>query len=188
MSDFEYELQLSAINKVMEKEIETIFVMSSYDLSFISSSSVKEMAKFGGDISNFVPKVVKEAIKENNMSVIISSHNLQELENLCDHIGIINGKKISVTGAVSELSYGKTKFRLAFKRQFTLDEFKDIPCENLIKDGQLALFTVNGNTETIEKQIKELKPDVTEKINLSLEEIFMQEMKGEDYDYKSILY
>lgn len=64
MSDFEYELQLSAINKVMEKEIETIFVMSSYDLSFISSSSVKEMAKFGGDISNFVPKVVKEAIKE----------------------------------------------------------------------------------------------------------------------------
>ena len=43
------------------------------------------------------------------------------------------------------------------------------------------------NTETIEKQIKELKPDVTEKINLSLEEIFMQEMKGEDYDYKSIL-
>ncbi|MBQ5883549.1 MAG: hypothetical protein IIW72_03385, partial [Clostridia bacterium] len=70
---------------------------------------------------------------------------------------------------------------------FTLDEFKDIPCENLIKDGQLALFTVNGNTEMVEEQIKALKPDVTEKINLSLEEIFMQEMKGEDYDYKSIL-
>lgn len=64
MSDFEYELQLSAINKVMNDDIETIFVMSSYDLSFISSSTIKEMARFGGDISSFVPDVVKKALND----------------------------------------------------------------------------------------------------------------------------
>lgn len=62
VSDFEYELQLSAINKEIKKDIETIFIMSSHDLSFLSSSSVKELAKFNGDISKFVPNVVAEAL------------------------------------------------------------------------------------------------------------------------------
>lgn len=64
VSDFEYELQLSAINKVMNENIETVFIMSSHELSFLSSSSVKEIAKFGGDISNFVPLEVAKALKE----------------------------------------------------------------------------------------------------------------------------
>ncbi len=62
VSDFEYELQLSAINKEIKKDIETIFIMSSHDLSFLSSSSVKELAKFNGDISKFVPNVVAKAL------------------------------------------------------------------------------------------------------------------------------
>lgn len=64
VSDFEYELQLSAINKEIKKDIETIFIMSSHDLSFLSSSSVKELAKFNGDISKFVPNVVAKALLE----------------------------------------------------------------------------------------------------------------------------
>ena len=54
-------------------------------------------------------------------------------------------------------------------------------------DIEILIERIQKIKEEIEKQIKALKPDVTEKINLSLEEIFMQEMKGEDYDYKSIL-
>lgn len=64
VSDFEYELQLSAINKAMNEEIETVFIMSSHELSFLSSSSVKEIAKFGGDTSKFVPEVVAKALEE----------------------------------------------------------------------------------------------------------------------------
>ena len=64
VSDFEYELQLSAINKAMNEEIETVFIMSSHELSFLSSSSVKEIAKFGGDTLKFVPEVVAKALEE----------------------------------------------------------------------------------------------------------------------------
>lgn len=63
VSDFEYELQLSAINKAMKQEIETVFIMSSHELSFLSSSSVKEIAKFNEDTSKFVPQVVADALK-----------------------------------------------------------------------------------------------------------------------------
>lgn len=174
--------RINGFSKGMQRQAEMVLALSTHpkllllDESFDGIDPQKRILMKG---------LLKEAMAEGNLSVIISSHNLQELENLCDHIGIINGKKISVTGAVSELSYGKTKFRLAFARDFTLDEFKDIPCENLVKDGQLALFTVSGNTELAENQIAALKPDVTEKINLSLEEIFMQEMEGGKENDKS---
>ncbi len=176
--------RINGFSKGMQRQAEMVFALSTHpkllllDESFDGIDPQKRLLMKG---------LLKEAINENGMSVIISSHNLQELENLCDHIGIINGKKISVTGAVDELSYGRTKFRLAFAREFTLEEFSSLKCENLTKDGQLAIFTVHGDTAEAEAYIEKLAPAVTEKISLSLEEIFMQEMEGKEYDYKAIL-
>ena len=64
VSDFEYELQLATINKCLSSEVETVFIMSSHEYSFLSSSSVKEIAKFGSDVSQFVPTSVEKALKE----------------------------------------------------------------------------------------------------------------------------
>lgn len=65
VSDFEYELQLEAYNKKLNPNVETIFFMSSQDESFVSSSGVKEIAKYHGDISSFVPENIKtELIKK----------------------------------------------------------------------------------------------------------------------------
>lgn len=64
VSDFEYELQLATINKCLSSEVETVFIMSSHEYSFLSSSSVKEIAKFGSDVSQFVPISVEKALKE----------------------------------------------------------------------------------------------------------------------------
>lgn len=66
VSDFEYELQLDTLNKSLAKDIETIFIMSSHEYSFLSSSVVKEIALFNGDISKLVPKIVVEALQEKN--------------------------------------------------------------------------------------------------------------------------
>ena len=64
VSDFEYELQMATMNKCLNDEIETVFIMSSHEYSFLSSSSVKEIAKFGGDYSSFVPEVVHTALEK----------------------------------------------------------------------------------------------------------------------------
>ena len=63
VSDFEYELQMAAINKSLDQSIETIFIMSDHSYSFLSSSSVKEIAAFGGQIDEFVPCSVRDALK-----------------------------------------------------------------------------------------------------------------------------
>ncbi|MEI3606742.1 pantetheine-phosphate adenylyltransferase [Pseudogracilibacillus sp. SE30717A] len=62
VSDFEYEMQITSMNKKLEPEIETFFMMTNNQYSFLSSSIVKEVAKYHGNISDLVPEVVKDAL------------------------------------------------------------------------------------------------------------------------------
>jgi len=64
MSDFEYELQIAHTNKSLNTEIETIFLSTNTNYSFLSSSLVKEVAKFGGEISHMVPVTVEDDLKK----------------------------------------------------------------------------------------------------------------------------
>lgn len=63
VSDFEYEMQITSMNRVLDDNIETFFIMTNNQYSFLSSSIVKEVAKYGGNISELVPKPVESALK-----------------------------------------------------------------------------------------------------------------------------
>ena len=63
MSDFEYELQLALFNRKMDPGIETIFLTPKEELAFVSSRMVKQIAALGGDVNDFVPRAVKQALK-----------------------------------------------------------------------------------------------------------------------------
>lgn len=64
VSDFEYEINLANINKTLAPEIETVFLPTAPDMAVVSSSAAKEIAKFGGDITKFVPSYVADQIKK----------------------------------------------------------------------------------------------------------------------------
>jgi pantetheine-phosphate adenylyltransferase len=64
VSDFEYEMQITSMNRLLNHDLETFFIMTRNQYSFLSSSIVKEVAKYGADISALVPGVVERALKE----------------------------------------------------------------------------------------------------------------------------
>lgn len=64
VSDFEYEMQIASMNRKLDNSIETFFIMTNNEYSFLSSSIVKEVAKYKGNISGLVPPVVEEALKQ----------------------------------------------------------------------------------------------------------------------------
>ncbi|REB09656.1 pantetheine-phosphate adenylyltransferase [Sporosarcina sp. BI001-red] len=64
VSDFEYEMQITSMNRFLDEDIETFFVMTKNQYSFLSSSIVKEVAKYGGDVSALVPETVNRALKK----------------------------------------------------------------------------------------------------------------------------
>ena len=64
VSDFEYEFQLANMNRQLAPELETVFLTPAEHLSFISSSLIREIALLDGDVNNFVPPLVAEALEE----------------------------------------------------------------------------------------------------------------------------
>ena len=64
ITDFEYELQMSQTNHKLEPEVEMMFLTTSIEYSYLSSTTVKEVAAFGGDISQFVPEAVAAALEQ----------------------------------------------------------------------------------------------------------------------------
>ncbi|WNS79821.1 pantetheine-phosphate adenylyltransferase [Domibacillus sp. DTU_2020_1001157_1_SI_ALB_TIR_016] len=72
VSDFEYEMQITSMNRVLNDELETFFMMTNSQYSFLSSSIVKEVAKYGADISELVPKEVEEALIKKRLADSVS--------------------------------------------------------------------------------------------------------------------
>lgn len=64
VTDFEYELQMAQTNRKLDSNVETLFIMTSLEYSYLSSSTVREVASFNGDISQFVPEFVEKKVKE----------------------------------------------------------------------------------------------------------------------------
>ena len=64
ISDFEYEFEMAQLNKQLDEEIESIYIIASPNYSFLSSTGVKELATFGGDVSELVPAPVAEALAQ----------------------------------------------------------------------------------------------------------------------------
>ena len=63
VSDFEYEFQMALMNRNLAPHIETVFLVPAFDLTFVSSSLVREVARFGGDVSQLVDPTVQQALK-----------------------------------------------------------------------------------------------------------------------------
>jgi len=64
VSDFEYEMQMALMNRRLDEDIETVFLMPSEEYSFITSTIVKEAASYGGNVSSLVPKIVVQKLKK----------------------------------------------------------------------------------------------------------------------------
>jgi len=64
VSDFEYEFQMASINKIQNPDIETLFMMADVNYTYLSSSAVKELARYGGNLDGFVPDCIKDKIYE----------------------------------------------------------------------------------------------------------------------------
>ncbi len=135
-----------------------------------------------------IKNMIHEYMLEKNASIIVSSHDLHELEGLCDHFGLINGKKLVLNSSISELSEGRAKFRIVFTSPVTEEEIRSrgIDVKSFKADGQMIVITVKGDEKETEAKIRTFAPAMLEILPLSLEEVFLDEMEGTDYDFTQI--
>ncbi len=135
-----------------------------------------------------IKNLLNEYMSDTNASVIVSSHDLHELEGLCDHFGLINGKKLVLDSSIKELSEGRAKFRIVFKNDVSRDDIKNvgIDVKSFKRDGRIIVITVKGNEKETAEKLNSLSPIMVEPMPLSLEEVFLDEMEGTNYDFSKI--
>jgi ABC-2 type transport system ATP-binding protein len=131
---------------------------------------------------SLVKRIILEFLAEKEISVVISSHNLRELEDLCDHIGLINGKKLLLDCSVDEMRQSRNKYRVAFKNDVKPEDFTGMDLKKLAVQGRLITFITAGSPEQTQARLAPLEPLLFESVPMTIEEIFLDEMEVKDYD------
>ena len=129
--------------------------------------------------------IVMADVAENGTTVLVSSHNLRELEDVCDHVGIMNKGKIMIERTLSELQEGIIKQQLALPDGGTLPDGLDILHKT--STGRLQTIILHGASAELEEKLSPCKPLFMDFVPLTLEEIFIYELGGADYEVKDIV-
>ena len=124
-------------------------------------------------------------VAERGMTVLVSSHNLRELEDVCDHVGIIHAGKTLVERSLSELQDNMVKVQLVLPEGAPLPAGLNILHESRV--GQVRTLILRGHTEEISAAVAAAGPLFYDLLPLTLEEIFIYELGGEHYAVRDIL-
>lgn len=134
-----------------------------------------------------VLSLVISDVSEREMTVLVSSHNLRELEDICDWVGIIHQGKMVAEKPLDDLKGNLHKY------QVVIDEKYDDMLKNtdgvlhVSKTGSVYNVIIRGDIQSSEEKMLSLSPKLCERISLTLEEVFIYELGGLGYDYKNII-
>ena len=127
--------------------------------------------------------LILREVAQRQVTVLVSSHNLRELEDVCDHVGIMHKGKMLLQRSLSEMQENIVKVQGVFPEGLP----HDLPVLHRSNVGKIETLILRGEPKIIEQRLEETKPAFMELMPLNLEEIFIYELGGVNYDFKSIL-
>ena len=119
--------------------------------------------------------------------MLVSSHNLRELEDVCDHVGVLSHGKVLLERSLTDLQDNVVKLQIAFEAGQLPPLPEDLNLLPTPQVGRVFPLIVRGNPAEIRGRMAQFNPILMEALPLSLEEIFIYEMGGEDYGVRDIV-
>ncbi|MEJ8738510.1 ABC transporter ATP-binding protein [Erysipelotrichaceae bacterium HCN-30851] len=126
-------------------------------------------------------RAISKLIEEKEMTVIISSHNLRELEDICDTYGILEDNKIYTSGYIDDAKENIHKIQLAFPNEKTREDFKELDVLSIHIQSRVVNLVVKGDIIKIKNYLQTMEPLMMEVLKVNLEEIFVYEMEKKGY-------
>lgn len=126
-------------------------------------------------------RALTDLIEEKNITVIISSHNLRELEDICDSFGILENHHIVTSGDIQEGKDNIHKMQLVFKDNVTKDMLTNLDIIHFDQVGRVMSLVVKGNIDEIKAELNQYHPLLMEVLAISFEEMFIYEMEERGY-------
>ena len=123
-------------------------------------------------------------VADREMTDLVSSHNLRELEDICDWVGIIHKGKMIIEKPLDDLKGNVHKYQVVFGEK-TLEKAENVL--HISNIGHVYSVILRGDADETDAQIKALNPSLCERVSLTLEEVFIYELGGLGYDFKNII-
>lgn len=126
----------------------------------------------------YIKDALSDLIEDNNSLIIISSHNLKELEDICDSYGILEDGHISTYGDLIESKANINKYQLAFKDEIDKNIFNDFDVLYCSGEGRIITLVIKGDKSEVCQRLEKLNPLILDVLNVNFEELFIYEHTG----------
>ncbi len=138
-------------------------------------------------IRNLMKKIIAKQTDTKSTTIIMTSHNLRELEDICDNLGLLYKGGILFESDIDTLKTNMFKVQISLKDDFDKDSFKGLDILSFSKTGSVAKIIIKGEREDAEKILQAKDPIILDFLPLTLEEVFIYEMEVLGYEFNQMV-
>jgi len=179
------ERKLSTFSKGMKKQASILLALSCHPRYLLCDETFDGLDPV---MRQLVKKLLAQEVAASGMTPIIASHNLREIEDICDHIGLLHGGSILFERELDDMKRDIHTVQAVFERGMDESLFSDLDLISYNTRGSLVTLVVRGCEEDVRRRMEAKRPKFFEILPLTLEEIFISEMEERGYDYSKVIF
>lgn len=176
--------KISTFSKGMKKQASVILALASRPKYLLCDETFDGLDPV---MRQFVKRLLADDVSESGLTPVIASHNLRELEDICDHIGLLHKGGILFESEIDQLKMGIHAVQAVFTEYVDASAFVGLDVVSIKRRSSMMNFVVRGDREEIAAYFEKMQPKFFEIIPLTLEEIFISEMEERGYDCSGII-
>lgn len=194
--DMNYLVKLALLLKLdMNRKISTFSKGMKRQCALISALATRSSYMFFDEtfdgldpvVRNTFKKIIAKQMDEDNTTIVMTSHNLRELEDICDNLGLLYKGGILFESDIDSIKTNMYKVQISLKNDFSIDSFKGIDVINFKKVGSVATLIINDKDYIAKKKLEKLNPVILDFLPLTLEEVFIYEMEVLGYEFNEVV-
>lgn len=138
-------------------------------------------------IRNTMKKILIKQMSKKNTTIIMTSHNLRELEDICDNLGLLYQGGILFESDIDTIKTNMFKIQISFNTEFDKEKFKDLDILSFKKQGSIATIIIKDTSGKSKQKLEKMNPLILDYLNLTLEEVFIYEMEALGYEFNKFI-
>ena len=138
-------------------------------------------------VRTLLKKIIVKQMEKKETTIIMTSHNLRELEDICDNLGLLYKGGILFESDIDTLKTNMFKVQISLKDEFDKETFKDVEIMNFKKLGSVGSLIVKGDKEEVKEKLEKYNPIILDFLPLTLEEMIIYEMEVLGYEFNQII-
>jgi len=194
--DMDYLHKLAALLKLdLNRKITTFSKGMKRQCALICALSTKAKYMFFDEtfdgldpvIRNTMKKIMASLMEEEKTTIVMTSHNLRELEDICDNLGLLHKGGILFESDIDSIKTNMYKVQISLKNDFSKDIFNNLEVINFKKVGSVATLIIDDKKGDSKEKLEKLNPIILDYLPLTLEEVFIYEMEALGYEFNEII-